>query len=68
MYMFLKFSSKCKYQCGALVESQVGDPEDNGSSQPCVINFLQARRVKRKITLVLFFREALRHICVTAEA
>jgi hypothetical protein len=31
-----------------------------------VVCFLQALRVKRKITLVRLFQEALRHICVTA--
>jgi hypothetical protein len=64
MYIFSKFSTKDKCQCGALVESQAGDPED----QPVLFSFLQTWRVKRKITLVLFFREALRHICVTAVA
>ncbi len=54
-----KIYLEVKGQCGALVESQVGDPEDIGS---------RPTSVKRKIMLVLFFREALRHICVTAGA
>jgi hypothetical protein len=33
-----------------------------------LISFLQAWCVERNITLVRFFREALRHICVTAGA
>jgi hypothetical protein len=53
-------------ECGAVEEYQAGNPEERGLSPACVICFLQALRVKRKITLVRFFREALRHICVTA--
>jgi hypothetical protein len=37
-------------------------------THPVFINFLQAWRLKRKIMFVRFFPEALRHICVTAEA
>jgi hypothetical protein len=37
-------------------------------AQLVLMIFLQARRIKRKITLVRFFREALRYICVTAGA
>jgi hypothetical protein len=33
-----------------------------------LFSFLLAWRVKRKITLVLFFQESLRHICVMARA
>jgi hypothetical protein len=68
LYKFSKFNSRYKCQCGALVESQAGKPEYIGSSYPVFFNFLQAWRVKRKITFVLYFQEALRHICVTAEA
>jgi hypothetical protein len=55
-------------ECGPVEEYQAGTPEERGSNPACVICFLQALRVKRKITLVRFFREALRHICVTAGA
>ncbi len=34
---FLKFSIEYKCQCGVLVESHVGDPEDISSNPPCVI-------------------------------
>jgi hypothetical protein len=68
MYILPYFGFLCKCKCGALVEYQVGDPEAPGSTPACVGYFLQAWRVKRKITLVPFFREALRHICVTAGA
>ncbi len=37
MYFFLKFSITVKCQCGALEESQAGDPEEKGSSPYCVI-------------------------------
>ncbi len=68
MYIFSNFRSIYKCQCGALVESQTGDPEDHGSRRSVLFSFLQRWCVKRKITFVLFFREALRHICVTAGA
>jgi hypothetical protein len=55
-------------ECGAVEEYQAGNPEERGLSPACVICFLQALHVKRKITLVRFFREALRHICVMAGA
>ncbi len=51
------------------------DAEDYVRGEICRIrthsvlfNFLQALRFKRNITLGLFFREALRHICVPAGA
>ncbi len=56
------------WYCGAVEEYQAGNPEERGLSPTCPICFLQALRVKRKITLVQFFWEALRHICVTAGA
>ncbi len=34
--MFLKFGITLKCQCGALVESQAGDPEEGGAKPPCV--------------------------------
>ncbi len=36
-------------------EYQTGSPEKRGSSPACADGFLQALRVKRKITLVQFF-------------
>jgi hypothetical protein len=51
-----------------MVESQAGNQRVLVQANPVFFNFLQAWRVKRKITFVLFFREALRHICVTAVA
>jgi hypothetical protein len=37
-------------------------------AQRVLLKFLQAWRVERKITFVRFYRDALRHICVTAGA
>ncbi len=62
-FLIQLFIFKC--ECGAMEEYQVGVPEGNGS---ILFSFLQAGRVKCKITLVRFFWEALRHICVTAGA
>ncbi len=65
---FLKLAPYFKCECGTLEEYQAGNPEERGSSPSCAICFLQALRVKSKITLAGCFREALRHICVTAGA
>jgi hypothetical protein len=61
----------CIYESGEMPKffSHVGrGPEGIGSSPACVVKFPQAWRVKLKITCVRFYRDALRHICVTARA
>jgi hypothetical protein len=59
----ISFCHKCEF--GALEEYQAGDPEVLGSST--VFVFFK-HGDQRKITLVRFFREALRLICGRAEA
>jgi hypothetical protein len=52
VHVFIIF---CQCSGGAVVEYQVRSPEVLGCAQLVLISFLQAWRVKRKITLVLFF-------------
>ncbi len=48
IYIYFKFCFLYKWKCGAVVESQTGNPEIAGSSPPVLFSFLNALHAQSK--------------------
>jgi hypothetical protein len=68
IYMYFKYCSIYKCNCGALAETRTDSPEIAESRPICVVWFSQGIAYQPEDYACGVFWEALRHICVTAGA